>query len=147
MLVATGEAIERVLDAVRIRLQADATLAGLVTGIYGHVPGAARVAYPYLRLAEPVLADDYGAMGGFGGILRFAVDVWSGARGAHDVRQILARVLVLLERVDLIVPGHFLAAGSLHCEETRVFDEPDPDMPDQGLYHGHQTWQVLIEEV
>lgn len=147
MRLATGNAIEAVLDAVRIRLQADTTLAALVTGIYGHLPGALRTDYPYLVIGEPALdAEAYGAMGAGGGRLLFAIDGWSNARGPHAIRAIMARVKVLLMRHDLTVTGHQLAGGSLTTVEDRDFPEPDPEMPDERLYHGHQTWEVLVEE-
>ena len=136
------------MDAAKIRLQGDATLTALVTGVYGHVPGAARTAHPYLRLSSPVLDQDaFGAMGIGGGQVMFAIDGWSNAKGAHAMRAILARVLVLLERQDLTLDQHRLGGGSLHCTLSTVFDEPDPDMPEQLLYHGHQDWEADVEEV
>jgi len=146
-IYARGDAVEGVVLAILGVLKGDATLAGLVTGIYGALPGGARTAYPYLRVSGPLLdAQDYGAMGAGGGRLTVAVDAWSTARGAHTVRTILARVKVLLGRTSLVVPGHTVMADSLEPVEDRDFDEPDPDMPDQRLFHGHQTWSVLVAE-
>lgn len=146
--LATGNAVEALIDAVKARLDRDATLDGLVTGVYGHVPRAARTAYPYIVLGRRDRYDDYGAMQMAGARVILALDTWSNAKGPHTVHEILARVAVLLERHDLtLAPGYALMAGSLHCVLETVFDEPDPDMPEEKLYHGHQDWEVLLEEV
>lgn len=147
MFLSTGNALEVVIDAVKLRLQGDSTLGALVSGIYGHVPGDARKAHPYLKLGAPAL--DQNAFGGMqrgGGQVTFTLDSWSDAKGPHAMRAVLARVLVLLERQDLTVDHHRLSGGSLHCTLSTVFDEPDPDMPEQVLYHGHQDWQADVEE-
>lgn len=146
---AVGNTIEAVLDAVRAHLRSDATLRASVTGIYEQLPEAERIAYPYTRLSGPMLdSHAYGAMGaiGTGGRLTFAVDTWSQAKGPHEVRQIMAAIKVLLLRVDLDIAGHRIARGSLITVEEQDFDEPDPDMPEKRLWHGHQTWALLLEE-
>ena len=147
MFLATGNAQEAVIDAVVPALKADSQLMALVTGVYGHVPRAARASHPYVRVSQPLLNQDaHGGMGIGGGRVTFAVDVWSNAKGPHAVRQILARLLVVLERRDLVPVGFHLAGGSLHCTESVVRDEPDPDMPEETLYRGHQTWDALVDE-
>ena len=145
--LATGTAIEAFVDALIAYLRADATLVALVTGIYGHVPEAARTAFPYVRLSSPSFdQQDFGGMGVGGGRLTLEVDAWSNAKGPHAIRVIMARIKVLLMRADLVVVGHHMAGGSLVTTDDRDFDEPDPDMPEQRLYRGHQTWEALIEE-
>ena len=142
--LATGNAMEALTDAVIPALRADALVASLVSGVYAKVPQAQRTAHPYIRVSEPTKDDDFGAMGVDGGRVTFALDVWG--RKPHTVHQVLARAAVVLERRDLVLVGHALAGGSLHCVESRVFDEPDPDKPDETLFHGHQTWEALVDE-
>ena len=145
--LATGNELEAVVDAVVPALKGDSPLVALVTGIYGHVPQAARTSHPYVRVSEPLLLpDDFGGMGIGGGKVLFAIDVWSNAKGPHAVRVILARLRKVLERRDLVIVGFKLAGGSLHCTESKDFTEPDPDMPEQMLYHGHQAWEALVDE-
>lgn len=148
----TGNAQEAVIDAVVAALKGDTALMALVTGVYGAVPRAARTNHPYVRISDPALNQDaYGGMGVGGGRVMFSVDTWTKASStkgvAHRAREIQARLLVVLERRDLVLVGFELAGGSLHCTESMVFDEPDPEMPEESLYHGHQTWEALVEEM
>lgn len=147
-LLAVGNAIEAVLDAVRAHLRSDSVLQTLVSArVYEQLPEAAEVTFPYVRLAGPNLDNQaFGAMGKSGGRLIFSVDAWSEAKGPHEVRQVMATIKALLERTDLVIAGHRLVAGSITAIEDRDFDEPDADMPERRLWHGHQTWSALIEE-
>lgn len=142
--LATGNAMEALIDAVIPALRGDAQLSALVAGVYTKVPQSQRTSHPYIRLSDPALHDDFGGMGTGGGRVLFALDVWG--RTPHTVHEVLARAAVVLERRDLVLVGHNLAGGSLHCTEARVFDEPDPDKPEATLYHGHQAWEALVDE-
>lgn len=142
--LATGNAMEALLDAVIPVLRADASVSSLVTGVFPKLSQTQRTAHPYIRVSDPVMDDDFGGMGIGGGRVQFALDVWH--RTPHNVYQVLAAAAKALERTDLTVVGHKVAGGSLHCTETRVFDEPDPDKPEATLYHGHQAWEALVEE-
>jgi hypothetical protein len=147
--VAEGRIVEVLLDAVLASLQADATLMALVTGVYEEVPEAARTSYPYVVLSDlPGSADRFGGMGQFGGRVRFAVDVFSSYKGDHETHTILARVAKLLWHTDLSLPaGYALGGGSLDLPEPYfVSREPDPDMPDRELRHGHMEWEADVEE-
>lgn len=152
MFLATGNAQEAVIDAVVAALKGDTALAALVTGVYGVVPKAARTSHPYVKVSDPLLNQDaHGGMGIGGGRVTFSVDLWAKASGtkgaAHRAREIQARLLVVLERRDLTLVGFRCAGGSLHCTESLVFEEPDPDMPEEALHHGHQAWEVLVDEL
>lgn len=145
--LATGNAMEALVDAVIPALRADAALVALLSSaaaVYTKVPQAQRTNHPYIRLSDPTKNDDFGAMGVDGGRVTFELDTWG--RKPHTVHQVLARAAVVLERRDLTLIGMKLAGGSLHCVESRVFDEPDPDKPEDSLHHGHQTWEALVEE-
>ena len=144
--LATGNAMEAVIDAVIPLLRADAALTALIGSghVYTKVPEAQRTNHPYIRLSDPALTDDFGVMGSGGGTVQFALDVWGST--PHTVHQVLARAAVVLERATLTLIGHVMAGNSLHCTESRVFDEPDQDKPDDLLYHGHQAWEALVDE-
>ena len=147
MFLATGNAMEALVDAVIPALKGDTALTALLSGtgaVYTKVPQAQRTNHPYIRLSDPTQDDSFGAMGVGGGRVTVELDVWG--RKPHTVHAVLARAAVVLERRDLTLIGHTLTGGSLHCTESRVFDEPDPDMPDETLFHGHQTWEALVDE-
>ena len=148
MFLTTGNAMEALVDAVLPVLKGDATLVALLSGsgaVYTKVPQAQRTAHPYIRLSDPTKDDDFGGMGISGGRVTFELDTWGSK--PHTVHAVLARAAVVLERRELTLIGHALAGGSLHCTESRVFDETDPDKPEDALYHGHQTWEGLVEEL
>ena len=148
MFLATGNAMEALIDAVIPALRGDSALAALLGGngkVYTKVPQAARTTHPYIRLSDPTKDDDFGGMGIDGGRVTFELDTWGSK--PHTVHAVLARAAVVLERRELTLIGHALAGGSLHCTESRVFDEPDPDKPEDSLSHGHQTWEALVEEL
>lgn len=142
----TGSPVEAFVDAVRTILQADATLTSLVTGVFGHLSEAARTAYPYLVLGRQGRTNEAGAFQTAGSMVTLQIDTWSNAKGPHAARVIQSRVARLLERVSLSVPPFTYVEGSLTCEFEEVMDEPDPDKPDEALYHGVQRWSAEIHE-
>jgi hypothetical protein len=146
MFAATGSPTQALVDAIRITLTADAPLAALVTGIYGHVSEAARTAYPYVVLGRRSRLNDSGAQQVAGGHVSLQIDVWSDHKGPSEVHSIQGRIARLLERANLPVSGFALIQGSLTCEFEDVFDEPDVDKPDARLYHGVQRWTAELHE-
>jgi len=132
------------VDAVRAALTADTTLSALVTGVYGHVSEAARVAYPYLVLGRRSDAGDAGAMGVSGHRVTLQIDGWSDAKGPYAIEAIGARVFAVLERRPIQVGGFEVVSGSLHREMSEVFDEPDEDKPGARLYRLVQMWSCEI---
>lgn len=144
MFLATGNAMEALIDAVIPALRGDAQLTALVSRVVTKLPRGERVAHPYIRISDPTLIDDFGGMGVGGGTVQFSLDTWHPK--PHTAHQVLARAAVVLERSDLVVVGHKLAGGSLHCVEMRVFEEPDTEKPEEALHHGHQTWEAQLEE-
>lgn len=142
----TGSPLTALVDGVRTVLLADATLMALITGLYGHVSEAARVAYPYLVIGRRTRDGLGGAMGVAGGTVTVEIEGWSDAKGPYAMQAILSRVAVLLERQPVTVTGYSLVTGSVHCEHEDVFDEPDEDKPGSRLYHGLQRWTAEIHE-
>lgn len=146
MFTVTAEPTQAFTDAVSSRLKADTTLMALVVGVYAHLSEAARVAYPYLVLGRRHLERNAGAMSLPGANVSLQIDGWSSYKGPYEMGRILSRVSVLLERHPLVVSGFAPVDGSLTCELSEVFDEPDEDKPGSRLYHGVQRWMVEIHE-
>jgi hypothetical protein len=146
-VIVTGSPITAYVDAIRTVLLADTTLMALVTGLYGHLPDASRTEPPYLVIGRRHRDNDGGAMQIAGGRVTVDVDGWSGAKGPFEMQRILSRVAYLLERRrTLAVSGFAYLEGSLTCEMEDVFDEPDEDKPESGVYHGVQRWTADIHE-
>jgi hypothetical protein len=136
-------------DAIYAALTADTGTSGLmtlVTGVYGHLSEAARTAYPYVVLGRTTRTGDAGAMQIAGSRVTLQIDTWSDAKGPYDASRIVSRVYALLERRRLAVQGFTAVDGSLTCEYTEIFDEPDEDKPGSRLYHGVQRWVAEIHE-
>jgi hypothetical protein len=133
------------VDGVKVALLANAVLVGLVTGIYGHLSEAARVAYPYIVLGRRTTHGDGESFGITGGRLSLQIDIFSAAKGPYQVSAIGAEVHRALDRQPITVPGFVVIAGSLTREFQEVFDEPDADKPEAILYHAVQQWSAQLE--
>lgn len=149
MFTVTADPTIAFADAIHAVLTADTGTGGLttlVTGIYGHLSEAARTAYPYVVLGRTTRTGDTGAMQIAGSRVSLQIDTWSDAKGPYAASQIVSRIYALLERRRLVVPGFSCVEGSLTCEYTEIFDEPDEDKPGSRLYHGVQRWVAEIHE-
>lgn len=145
MFTVTADPTTAFADAFKAVLVADAALLLLVTGVFGHVSEAARVAYPYLVLGRSAVDGNAGAMQLPGHLVSLQLDGWSDAGGPYAIEQIGSRVFGLMERrPGFVVPGFAILEGSLHREFAEVFDEPDEDKPDGRLYRTTQRWTVEI---
>ena len=148
MFTVTADPTVAVVDAIKARLSADATLTALVTGIYGHLSEAARVAYPYLVLGRRTTNALVGGgpMGLGGNTVSLQIDGWSDAKGPYAISAIASRVYVVLERTPLALAGLTLVQGSLMREMQEIFDEPDEDKPGARLYRMVQRWTAELHE-
>lgn len=147
MFIVTGEPTQAVLDAVGARLKADTALTALVGGrVYGHVTEAARATLPYLVLGRTSLNRDSGAMQLPGARVTLTIDGWSDYKGPYEMNRILSCVSALFERQPIRVAGFAVVDGSMTCELSTVFDEPDDDAPQKRLYHGVQRWVLDVHE-
>lgn len=154
MFTVTAEPTQAFVDAIAARLDADTdtneaeSLASLMgaSKVFGHLSEASRTAYPYVVLGRRTLDRNAGAMGLAGGRVALQVDVWSAYKGPYQAHRICSRLSRLLERYPLRVTGFDALAGSLTCEMTEVFDEPDEDKPGERLYHGVQRWTAELHE-
>jgi hypothetical protein len=145
--VVTGSPTQAFVDALKARLESDATLMAMITGVFGHLSEATRTAYPYLVLGYRHLDEGQArSMSLPGGKTQVQLDGWSDHKGGSEMHAILSRSRVLLDRFPLRVKGYTLMAGSLTCEFEDVFDEPDEDKPQSKLYRGIQRWSAEIDE-
>lgn len=143
----TGSPVTAFADAFKSALDADATLDTLVTGVFGSLSEAGATAYPYVVLGRTTDDGAGGAMSISGGRVEMQIDVWSRYKGPYQTEQILSRIKALMERrPHFRVDGFAPLDGSLHCEMSEVFDEPDEDKPDARLWHGVQRWTCEIHE-
>lgn len=146
-MIVTGSPVTAFADAFRTALVADTTLMALITGVYGALPKAAATTLPYLSIGRTSDDGSTGAMQVAGGIVSLQLDGWSDATGPYAMETILSRVKRVMERRPFFrVVGFAVLDGSLHCEMSEIFDEPDEDKPDARLYHGVQRWTCEIHE-
>lgn len=149
MFSVTADPTVAFVDAVRARLVNDATLMALVTGVFGHLTEATRVAYPYLVLGRRTSGDIVGggAMGIPGSTVSLQIDGWSDAKGPYAIEVIASRVYALLERQTPAIAGFVWVEHSLMREMQEIFDEPDEDKPGARLYRMVQRWTAEIHDI
>lgn len=112
-------------QAVYKCLTDDATLSGLITGVFDEVTTEARP--PYLVLAD-IMENSSDAHDRSGIDLAFTVDIWSTYRGYYEAATINKEVVRLLHRPNnaLVVPG--FQKVSIHNESHQFVRDPDPDL-------------------
>ena len=106
--------------AIYDALVADATLLALVTGVYDHVPASA--ALPYVTLG-PATATDWSSGSFDGQDHDVTVDVWSGAPGHGEAKQIMAAIYAALHDRNLTLAGATLVL--MRYRASDVFTDAD----------------------
>ncbi len=154
MPTVTGTPLAPFADALFGHLAADPTLVGLATGgVYAALPRDVPVVMPYVLVGQRrefrlrSSLSGAGSMQREGGRATVWVDVFSAYNGPAEAEDLQARIRILCQRVNVAVPGFFLTAGSLECEEELVYDEPDPNLPTKSIFHGVQSWGADLEEL
>lgn len=109
-----------VASAVYGRLTGDATLMGLVEGVYDDVPQDA--AYPYIVVGEETTLNA-GTKTLDGLEYTLTIHVWSRYRGLKETKQIMERIYALLHTYDLAVTGASLV--NLRQEFSSTFVDAD----------------------
>lgn len=145
----TGSPADAFAAAVYQRLDGDAQLATLVTGVFQTIRRDQTQPYPYVVLSRSEVAgpQSAGAMQREGGTVLVVVDVWSDKNDPSVVRAIQSRIRALLQRTDLAVQGFTLYGGSVVCEHELVIPDFDTEMPQSmSLFHGVQHWTGALEE-
>jgi hypothetical protein len=107
-------------SAVYSRLTGDATLMGLVEGVYDDVPQD--TAYPYIVVGEETTLNA-GTKTLDGLEYTLTIHVWSRYRGLKETKQIMQRIYALLHTYDLAVTGASLV--NLRQEFSSTFVDAD----------------------
>ncbi|WP_138379142.1 DUF3168 domain-containing protein [Luteithermobacter gelatinilyticus] len=89
------------------RLNEDAALMAMISGIYDHVPR--KTALPYLTIGDDQVRD-WSGKDFVGEEHLFDIHLWSGARGSREVKDLADRVHALMEGGMLSVPGYDLVS-------------------------------------
>ena len=116
----SGDAALALQQALYGRLSGDATLAGLVSGVFDHVPD--ETAFPYVTVGEDA-ATDWSTKTFDGQRHALTVHVWSRARGRTEAKTIMARLYALLHGATFAMAGHELIL--LRCDFSETRREPD----------------------
>lgn len=130
--------IHPVQTAIYQRLKNDATLAGMVTGVYDYVPEG--TAYPYVRIGDHLSIPD-NTHDTYGREITTTIHIWTRSRGNAQGQAIAARIGELLDHRprDLAVAGHKVV--SIRQEFDQVLPDPDPEVRHHILRFRIQTEQ------
>lgn len=134
--------IHLVQTAIYQRLKNDATLAGMVTGVYDYVPEG--TAYPYVRIGDHLSTPD-NTHDTYGREITATIHVWTRSRGNAQGQAIATRIGELLDHRprDLAVSGHRVV--SIRLEFDQVLPDPDPEVRHHILRFRIQTVQTEQE--
>lgn len=127
-----------VQNALYNRLKNDATLSGLVTGVYDFVPETA--VYPYIVVGEAIETPD-NAHDRFGRQTVSTLHVWDQHRGFKRVLQIGALLNALLDHQPLTI------TGLVHVATRYEFGQPltDPEPPGD-IRHLVLRYRIVTEQ-
>lgn len=113
--------IPAIQTAVHGLLSGDATLGGLVTGVFDNVPEG--TAHPYVVMAfDSEIPDNH--HGGFGRETLITLHTWTKARGYAEGSAITDRIMALLDHQPLTVAGFHHVATRFEFAQT--LRDPDP---------------------
>lgn len=124
------------------RLAADATLAGMVTGIYDETPEGAGLPYVVIGEATQVPDDQHDAQGLN---LTETVHIWSGYRGHREALAIEAELDRLLDRQPLTLAG-FQYAGMAKEHVQPLIDTAATQTQTVRLRHTVVRYRIWLTE-
>lgn len=114
-----------VQSAVYGKLTGDATLAGMISGVYDYVPED--VDYPFVVIGEALETPD-NWHGGFGRETVITLHVWSRYQGYAQALRIGAQVTALLDHQPLTITGLAWIATRFEFSQTLTDPEPPGDI-------------------
>ncbi|MDA0780675.1 MAG: DUF3168 domain-containing protein [Rickettsiales bacterium] len=131
----TGYASWDMQKALYDALTGDATLTGLITGVYDHVEQ--ETAFPYVTIGESSInAFDTKDTDGMEHIL--TINSWSRKRGRKEIKQIHAEIYRILQNQNISISNQHIILIQFDFEEIYL----DPD----GLtYHGVLRFRCLTQ--
>lgn len=122
--------------AVFTRLNTDATLSAMVTGVFDFVPQGTE--YPYATIGT-IAAKDWSTATTVGLEAKVEIEVFSRGRGRKETLDIIQCIRVLLHQASLTVTGHTLV--DIFFTESEVAQQRD------GLtYRGTITFKARVQE-
>lgn len=131
-------ALAPVQTALYETLTADATLAGMVTGVFDYVPEG--TAYPYVHVGEATEIPD-NTHSGFGRQTVVTLHVWSQHRGFSEALTIAARIIQVLDHAPLTIDGLRHVATRFESSQTLTDPEPPGD-----IRHVPMTFRVVTSQ-
>jgi len=117
-------------------LAGDATLGGLVSGVFDEVPEG--TAYPYVVIGE-ALEVPAGSHDRFGRETVLTLHVWTDTRGFSRATQITSRIVALLDHQPLTIAGHHHVATRYEFAQQLRDTEPH-------LRHVPIRFRVITEQ-
>lgn len=108
-------------EAVYEVLSGDATLDGLVTGVFDEVPEG--TAMPYVTIGE-ALEQPAGAHDRYGRETVLTLHVWTDTRGFARATEITSRLVSLLDHQPLTISGHHHVVTRYEFSQTLRDPEP-----------------------
>lgn len=128
--------MDEIHAAVYEVLSGDATLAGMVSGVWDEVPEG--TAYPYVTIGEDLEQPD-NSHDRHGWQTVLTLHVWSKRRGSTEAKRIASRVIALLDHQPLTVDGYH------HVVTRYEFSQTLRD-PEQHVRHIPIRFRVVTEE-
>lgn len=122
--------------AIYTVLDGDATLGGLVTGVFDFVPEGQQK--PYVVVGE-AYATPRNSQDRYGRRNTETIHVWSDHLGYSEVNTIMDRIVELLDHQSLTVTDHDVVLANLDFSQT--LDDPDPD-----IRHGVLRFAFVTEQ-
>jgi len=117
-----GSALSPIESAIAAKLLADATLIGMVTGIFDFRGIPLNQEYPYVTLGDSTETDD-STFDTIGYDTTFTLHIWSAQPGSKECQQILARLNMLLNHQPLTLTG--LAHVGTWYDMSQTLSDPD----------------------
>lgn len=129
--------IDEIQTAVYGVLSGDATLGGMVTGVFDEVPEG--TAFPYVTLGED-LEQPANSHDRFGRETVLTLHVWTRSRGSIEAKRIASRVIALLDHQPLTIVGHHHVATRYEFSQT--LRDPEPH-----VRHVPIRFRIVTEQV
>lgn len=121
-------------EAIYSALTGDATLMGLITGVYDRPPEG--TAFPYITLGEAT-GSDWSNTATVGMEFLITLRIWSRQGGRKEVASIMERLHTLLHEANLSISGQTLVMLRFTSSDIALMD-------DGWTYQGVMTFHALL---
>ncbi len=124
-------------SAIFSQLTADSSLAGLISGVYDHVPDDA--IYPFITIGESQMRDNSNVQNA-GTDQHISMRIFSREAGRKQAATIMERVVTLMHQGTLTVSGQQVLLVRFVSSTITLLD-------DGRTYQGRLNFRVLLTEV